>query len=252
MKRYVISLVLSIAALPLAAQESRWQFTPLVGYADGGRMRVDDSQLTDGYVSVDIARSDLLGLKLSRRLSSRPDLLLELEFSRQETQFEDDQRLFGEQPAGPLPPGRITALDVFLANVHAGVVWDFAGATAPTTRRRGALQPFLSASAGVTRVGSSAPLPSDTRPSVMGGIGSRMWLTENFALRFEARALVVHTDSDEQASVPIENRDCVGECIRVYAYPDYLAQAHVLVGFTWSFDRFPYLNNRRSDGDDLD
>lgn len=243
MKRFVISLVLFVAALPAVAQESRWQFTPMVGYADGGRMRVDDSQLTDGYVSVDIARSDLLGVKLARRLTSHPDVLIEFEFSRQETQFEDDQRLFGEQPAGPLPPGKVTALDVFLAHVHAGVVWDFAGATSPTGRRRGELQPFLSGSAGVTRIGSSAPLPSDTRPSIMGGIGTRMWLTENFALRFEARALVVHTDSDESRSVPIENRDCEGECIRVYAYPDYLAQAQVLVGFTWSFERFPYLND---------
>lgn len=251
------ALIFILLAAPVAAfgQEHRWQITPAVGLADGGRIRVDDSQLTDGFESVDIVRGDSLGLRLGRRLSRHPEMMLDLEVTRQKTQLEDNRRLFGETPGGPLPQGSIVALDTHLTHLHAGLSWNWRGETSPATRTRGAIQPFLAASAGLTHIGFTAPLDSTTAPSVAAGIGSNVWLSRNIALRIHARGMFIASGVGSGNSVPITNRDCTGECIRRYEYADFITQAQVTLGLTWGFDDIPYVNDfrsRASGGDDAE
>lgn len=241
MKRLAFFLMLAFPAAA-HAQEHRWQITPLIGYADGGRILVDDTQLTDGFTSVDIVRGDMLGIRLGRQLQRNPELMLDFELSRQETQLEDNRRLFGEQPGGPLPQGSIVALDTHVTHLHGGVVWNWRGTTSALSRSRGDVQPFLSGSAGLTRIGFTAPLDSTTAPSLALGIGSNIWLARNFALRVHLRGMFIDTDGGKQNTVPIINRDCEGDCTRTYRYADFITQAQLTFGLTWGFDRMPYLN----------
>ncbi|MGA7615517.1 MAG: hypothetical protein WBX15_10100 [Thermoanaerobaculia bacterium] len=243
MKKILLALCLSVPSL-VFAQESLFTITPSLGYMAGGGMRVRDSQLSGSrYIGVDISRSNVFGLRVGRRLLSHPAYQIELGVLNQSSQFVDRNRLFGEEPSGPFPAGDINVVNVNVTHWDAGVLWNFRGTSTPTARAQGLLQPFATAAVGITHVSPSSPLPSTNAPSVSGGIGFDLWMTPTTALRFETRAHWVATDSGVRHTERITNRDCTGECTRVYRYPNGFGQVEAMIGFTWGFNRLPYLDD---------
>lgn len=262
MKKILIGLILAVAPLAFAQTdpvaessasakeaetlEHMFTLTPYIGYVWGGEIEINDTQLTQGFKSVKMTPNDIYGLRFAMRIPRWPGFQLELSVGQEKTQFEDKAKLFAESPAGEFPPGRTDTLDVRVTHSHVSGVWNLTSTT-PESRNEGTLQPFLTAGVGVTHFSAVAPIPKDTVPSIVGGGGTRLWLSPNTALRFDARAYLIGTSSSTNITVPITNRDCEGECLRTYRYPDGTVQFEVNIGFTWGYDRLPYVDKLKGD-----
>jgi hypothetical protein len=259
MKKILFGLILAVAPLSFAQTdpvaeihpadeaeivEHRFMLTPYIGYVWGGQIEINDTQLTQGFKSVKLTPNDTYGLRFAMRLPRWPGFQLELSTSREKTQLEDKVKLFAEDPAGDFIPGRTDTLDMKVTHTHLSGIWNLRSTT-PRQRAEGASQPFLLAGAGVTHFSAVAPIPKDTVFSVVGGGGTRLWLSPNTALRFEARAYMIGTDKGTSITVPIENLDCEGECLRTYRYPNGTVQFEVNLGFSWGYDALPYLDGRK-------
>ena len=259
MKRILCGLILAVAPLAFAqtnpvdegstpppeteVAEHRFTLTPFIGYVWGGEIEINDTQLTQGFKSVKMTPNDIYGLRFATRFDKWPTFQLEFSIGQQKTQLEDKARLFGESPAGEFPAGRTDTLDMTVTHSHVAGVWDLKPTT-PKSREDGAIQPFLLAGVGVTHFSAVVPVPGDTVPSIVGGGGTRVWLSRNSALRFDARAYLIGSDKGTSNTVPITNRDCEGECLRTYRYPTGMVQFEVNLGFTWGYDKLPYLDGK--------
>jgi hypothetical protein len=239
MRRFVALCLLALPTVALA-QERRFELTGSLGLATGGSIFVSDAFVTRNIdTEVDIISNASLGLKFDWTIT--PNLQIEFLTVKEQTQFEDESRLFGEIPGGDFPERAESLLDVDVDYYHAGVLWQW---------QRGRNNPFVVGSAGVTRIGAeNLPLPADTRPSVSAGGGIKLAISERFAVRFEGRAFYTDTDENESATVRTEVRDCVDPpgpapgqpgvpfepCFRTYRYDDSLLQLEGSVGFTYKF-----------------
>lgn len=234
-----------------APLEHRFYLTPFVGFADGGNIQIDDSQLTEGFKSVKISSGDIYGLRFGMRLQKWPQAQLEVSLSNQQTQVDDKDKLFAESPAGEFPAARTDTLDLKITNGQVALIWDLKS-TPADMRQDGTLQPFVLAAIGVSAISATSPLPDENALNVSLGGGTRVWLSRNTALRFEVRGTWVDTDKGSSVTVPITNRDCEGECMRIYRYPNGFSLIEATVGFTWGYDQMPFLDkvfgrNKKSD-----
>lgn len=264
MKKILIGLILAVAPLASAQNEPMpastegkneivehgYSLTPFLGFAFGGQIEINDTQLTEGFKSVKITPGDDYGLRFDMRFKRWPSTHLEFSVGQQRTQLEDKARLFAQEPAGPFPPDAIDTLDMRVTHGHVSLLWDLSQLT-PQQREDGTFQGFLLAGAGVSHFSATAPIESQMAGSIVGGGGTRLWLSRNTALRFEARAYLIATQ-EKASTVPITNRDCEGTCLRTYRYPTGMAQFEVNLGFTWGYDSLPYLDKMfgRDESDD--
>lgn len=255
MKKILFGIILAAAPLAFAQSESTtgtstakeqidehsFMLTPFIGYAFGGEIEINDTQLTEGFKSVKMSPNDSIGLRFAMRSRRWPKWQLELSFGQEKTQFEDKAKLFAESPAGEFEPKSLETLDVRVSHAHATAVWNLR-TTTPRTRKDGLTQPFLLGGVGITQFSATAPVPKDTVPSFVVGGGTRIWLTQNTALRFDARGYLMGTRTSKSNTVPITNIDCEGTCLRTYRYPSLSAQIEVNLGFTWGYKSLPYLD----------
>jgi hypothetical protein len=260
MKKILFGLILAVAPLTFAqtepvtessapADESaivehRFTLTPFIGYVWGGEIEINDTQLTQGFKSVKFTPNDTYGLRFAMRMPRWPGFQLELSAARQKTQLEDKAKLFAEDPAGEFPPGRTDTLDMRVTQMHASGIWNLRTLT-EQQRTEGAGQPFLLGGVGITHFSAVAPIPEDTVLSFVGGGGTKIWLSPNTALRFDARAYLIGSDKGTSITVPITNLDCEGECLRTYRYPNGMIQFEVNLGFSWGYDSLPYLDRSK-------
>lgn len=260
MKKILFGLILAVAPLAFAqtepaaeeaapakgaeTQEHMFTLTPYIGYVWGGEIEINDTQLTQGFKSVKMTPNDIYGLRFAMRMPKWPGFQLELSVGQEKTQFEDKAKLFAETPAGEYPPGRTDTLDVRVTHSHITGVWNLKETTRES-RNEGQLQPFLTGGVGITHFSAVAPIPKDTVFSLVGGGGTRIWLSPNTAIRFDGRAYLIASSDSTTITVPITNRDCEGECLRTLRYPNGMVQFEFNIGFTWGYDRLPYLDGDR-------
>jgi hypothetical protein len=210
MRRLVILLVLLTPAV-LAAQEQRFELTPTLGYVWGGSIQIDDQAFTHQAYDVDLGDSGSFALVFGVPIAQRT--WFELVYRRQDTALVDNQGLFGEEPAGFIPPGSSKELDTDVTYYHVGAQWELT--TGPSRW-------FLTASAGVANFDFSLPMPDSTRLSVSGGGGLKLDLNDRIGLRFGAKAYWTDTDEGSARVQRFEHRDCSATCYYVYSYkPDF-------------------------------
>lgn len=228
--------VLAILLLPTIAEAQTYPFelTGSVGLLDGGKIRLADSQLTQGFENVNVARSDVLSLRVDWALDDTWQL--EGIYAKQKSAMEDNQSFFGETPAGPVPAGDLDFLDTSVSYYHVGAIYNFEPWLQPYE-----IRPYAVGSAGITHIKfTQIPLDSSFNPSLSLGTGLKIGVTNRFAIRLETRLWYSVTDSGEKTTVPVTARDCTNQvprnpCLRTYAYTSNFSQVEGSIGFTWKF-----------------
>lgn len=223
MRRILVCALLLMPAV-VGAQTPRFEVTPTFGYRWGGEVNLYDQAITFQQYDLGMSSSGTYGVRLG--LAVTPTLIVEATASWQDTQWKDNQSLFGEVPGGFVEPGDTGVLDVEVSYYHLGVVFDIGQAA-----NRG----FMLASAGVTHVNAALPLPSDTTLSASVGGGLKMDLSKRFSLRFEGRYYWTDTDSEMSATYQFANQDCQAPCSYTYQYKESLDQFEATVGFVFRF-----------------
>ena len=236
-------LVLS-AALALRAHGAdssvRYDITPYTGYVTGGAMKVRDTQLLPGNQRVGIARGGVAGFRVelpsNRKLYKwKKPFNWEGSLQFRSSVFDDKQRLFGEDPAGPLNVGNTRQLDVRILTAHAGANWNIGKTLTTAEREDGGIERYLAATGGLSYIRTRLPLRDDIRPSISGGGGIRYWVSNNFGLRFDTRATLIASPLRQSKTVPITNRDCTGVCQRTYFYPRTMFELNATIGVIWGY-----------------
>lgn len=230
MARLFLVTLLFVPTLAFA-QQPRFEISPFVGYIGGGEILLDDSQLTNGVVGVDLVRSSQYGLRVNTPTPWNRKLQLEFLYSTQQSQVEDVQRLFGEQPSGPVPPGDSDFLDADISYLHAGALWNIDR----SLNRSYEMKPYVAAGLGLTHFAFKLPLKSDNVLSASVGTGIKWAVGNRFGLRLETRGYWSNTNDDNKTTVPINTRDCTGQCERTYGYPDGVFQYDLTLGLTFGF-----------------
>ncbi|HKO58758.1 MAG TPA: outer membrane beta-barrel protein, partial [Thermoanaerobaculia bacterium] len=155
---------------------------------------------------VDVTSSVNLGVSLGIPLGNTP-LKLELLADRQASHLETGSGLF--------EPGNRVA-DIDITYFHAGVQIPFATS-------RGA-EPFLLFSAGVANLEPHlSGVSSDTRFSAAAGIGVKVPVNRNLALRIDARGYFTSLSNDD-------NRNC-NRCSYDYQHDLYQGETNIGVVF---------------------
>jgi len=150
---------------------------------------------------------------------------------RRESELEDVQRLFGEAPSGPVNPGDSDFLDADISYLHAGGLWNIDR----SLNRSYEMKPYVAAGLGFTHFAFKSPLKTDNVLSASVGTGIKWAVGNRFGLRLETRGYYSNTDADNKTTVPINSRDCTGECQRTYGYPNGLFQYDLTLGLTFGF-----------------
>lgn len=218
MRRLSLALLFLLPTAAFAG-EPRFELTPAVGFTSGGSIRVEDHAFTFTEADVDLGDSGSFSLVFGIPLAE--GTYLELTAMRQDTELEDTQGLFGEDPGWVLPVGDPSALDTDLTTLHIGGAWQLG---ARPNRW------YLAASVGVTQLDFALPADDDARLSVSAGAGYTMDLSERLGIRFGARVLWVDTDEGTARTFEFEHPDCGASCYYVYSYDDYILQTQVSVG----------------------
>ncbi len=197
--------LLSAAVSPASAQKPRFEITPCYGYSFLGGFEIDDHEF--GRLDLEVDDSSLQGLIIG--IPVRRNLHVELFVNEQDTRFGLDEGPF-------LGAADLGSMDV--TYYHAGVTW-----TAPV----GQVRPFASLSVGATRLAPDSDfLPeTESRFSVGLGGGVKIFFTDHFGLRLDARFLVTSTGDDDLCC-----HDCCYEGDR-----DDLRQGIVSAGFLFAF-----------------
>lgn len=169
--------LLTAAASPASAQKPRFEITPYYGYSFLGGFEIDDYEF--GRLDLELEDTRLYGLIVGIPL--RRNLYLELFGNEQETRFGLDEGPF-------LGAADLGAMDV--SYYHAGVAW-----TAPI----GQVRPFVSLSAGVTRMAPDSDFLLETESLFSFGLGAgtKVILTDHFGLRLDARLLITSTGDED-------------------------------------------------------
>ena len=195
----------AVAGSPAAAQKPRFEVTPYYGHSFFGGFEIDDYEF--GRLDLELDDADVQGLIIG--IPVRRNLHLELFLNEQDTRFGLDEGPF-------LGATDLGAMDV--SYYHAGVSW-----TAPI----GQVRPFASFSAGVTRLAPDSDFLPETenRFSIGLGGGTKIFWTDHFGLRLEARLLVTSTGDEDLCCY-----DCCYEAER-----DDLLQGLMTAGFIFAF-----------------
>jgi len=200
------SLALAGAAPPAGAGETPREapgaitLTPMLGYRAGGRF---DEPEGEGRRRID----DDAGFAVAVNLRQAPGRFYEALYSRQRSRL-----------------GGAEGLAVDLEYFHLGGM---------LARPGESLVPFLSATAGITRLAPRGPAQSRLEPSISLGEGAHLGLTARLGLRLEGRGYLTLADSDEAlfcVSAPPETAGCAARFSG-----DALLQFEALVGLRVAF-----------------
>lgn len=201
----VMTVVAAATSSPAVAQKERFEITPYYGHSFLGGFEIDDYEFGRLDLEIDDATVDgvVIGFPLRRNLH------VELFLNEQETAFGLDEGPF-------LGATDLGGMDV--SYYQAGVSW---------TASMGQVRPFVSLSAGVTRLAPNSDfLPeSESHFSLGLGGGVKIFFGDHVGLRLDARLLVTDT-SDEDAC-------CHGCCYG--GERDDLVQGLVSAGLVFAF-----------------
>jgi hypothetical protein len=159
-------LVSVLAAVPAAVHAQSVEIEPFGGWQAGGGFGTQEG-------SVDIAADVVYGVTVDVRI--REDGLLEFIYSRQDTGFE----VTTEDPFDPFQTNKET-VDATVEYYHGGGVFEF------LVENRD-LRPFVVLTAGVARLHAGVG-ESEWWFSMGGGGGLKVFLSERWGIRFDARA----------------------------------------------------------------
>lgn len=222
MRKSTLSLVLLLSLFAVSAFAQDWrdrgyrqphrgssnmfELTPFVGYRYGGTIFADQTNLFTR--DVDVESSVNFGASIGIPLGNTP-LKLELLADRQQSRLETGGGLFD-------PNTRVADIDI--TYLHAGVQIPFA-----TSR---SAEPFLLFSAGVANLDPHVNnVSADNRFSAAAGIGVKLPLSRNLAIRVDARGYFTSLGNDD-------NRNC-NRCS--YNYDHDLYQGETNVGLAFRF-----------------
>jgi hypothetical protein len=170
---FVLAFLLPAAVF---AQPGRFEITPFAGYRLSGDFDAQSSDAFDPDLNIQVDESAVYGVLLDIPLST--NLQIELLANRQKSAFIIDEGLF--DPSDELG-------DVDLTIVHAGLLLQWG---------QGQVNPFLTASAGLTRIDPKfSELDADNRFSTSFGGGAKIFFSENVGLRLEARGFWTDLDT---------------------------------------------------------
>ena len=158
-----------------------FELTPFLGYRWGGTIFADQTFLFGQ--DVDVAPSANIGASLGIPLGSS-GLKLELMASRQSSELEIDRGLFD-------PESDVADIDV--TYLHAGVQFPFA-------RSRNA-SPYFVVSAGVANIDPQITgVSAENRFSASAGLGVKVPMNRNLAIRFEGRGYYTALEEETDCS----------------------------------------------------
>jgi len=219
--RQLVVLVILLSPAVLVAQDARLELTPTLGYMWGGQIQIEDRAFTHTTYDTNVDAAGAFGLVFG--IPMAPRTWLELTVDREETRLKDSQGLFGEEPAGIIPPDDSSILDASVTYFQVGGQWELT--TGPTRW-------FLTGSAGVAHFNFAVPLPDDTRLAISGGGGLKMDLTDRLGLRFGARVYWTDTDEGTARVQQFQHQDCGATCSYVYSYQPSFLQTELSLGLT--------------------
>jgi Outer membrane protein beta-barrel domain len=193
-------------ALPsaTAAQTAGFEIIPYGGYRTNGVVTSSDRHGDTFSTDLQLAESSVYGVAVDIPLSG--GLKLELTVNRQDSALEID-------PGLTEPNLRLGDLSVTYA--HVGLIWQW---------RLGQVQPYVGISGGLARLDPQAPgLDAEDRLSASLGGGVKIFFSDRFGARFEARGYAIDLN---------EKYDNCRQCGR---YDNTLTQAEGTVGliFAW-------------------
>jgi hypothetical protein len=204
-KAWIVSFVVILISLPAAASaEKGIEITPFAGYRFGGGF-----QDADTGSNLSLNDSNDFGLILDYDLNR--DQQLEVYLSRQKTEISADGAVTGNP-----------RFDLSIEYYHFGGLYLF-----DVDNKR--IRPFISGTLGITRMNpeNGAGAKEEIRFSIALGGGVKIFLTDNFGLRFDARGIFTAMNSDTAVF-------CSGGCaIRVKS--DGFVQGEASVGFIFRF-----------------
>lgn len=222
--RRLFTLLLVLTPALTSAQGFRFELTPTVGYRWGGSIEIEERAFRYSFFDVGVDGSGTYGLRLDIPVSEK--FQFELMTSRQDSQLDDGQGLFGEIPSAFVPAGKLNLLAMDLTHYHAGFLWQLG---------RADFRPFIVMSAGVTHVEPHVALSDDQAFSASIGTGLKMKISDRLGLLFEGRLFWVDTDEEESAVQLIDHKDCTGDCTYTYSYLNDFYQTAVTVGLVFAF-----------------
>ena len=207
LKRLFIAVVLlgcfTLSPQALLAQ-SNFELSPFIGYRLGGEL--DNFDVNETF---DFDESDSYGVVLDFRVA--PGAYVEVLFSSQETELEQDSGLF----FGDLP---LFEIDVDYWHVGGLYQWEL-----------GQVIPYVVGTAGITELDPQVPgLSSETRPSIGFGGGVKIMFGDHFGVRLEGRGFTTFIDSDSETFC--NNFGCYG-----FRDTDYLWQFEARGGLVFAF-----------------
>jgi hypothetical protein len=176
MRRVLFALAFGLIPAVALAQPVRFEITPFGGYRLKGDFDARSNNAFDPRLNVKIDDSAVFGATLDIPLNR--NWQLEILANRQRSSFIVDQGLF--EPTTTLG-------DVDLTMVHAGFLLQWG---------EGQVNPFITASAGVTHIAPKFhELSSDNRFSASLGGGAKIFFNPNIGLRLEARGFWTDLDT---------------------------------------------------------
>lgn len=208
---FALALAVAVAlagalALPASAgaQTAGFEIIPFGGYRTNGQVTSSDRFGDIFSTDLQIGESSVYGVAFDIPLAG--GLKLELTVNRQQSALEID-------PGLTLPGFELGDLSVTYA--HVGVIWQW---------RLGQVQPYIGVSGGLARLDPQfAGLDAEDRLSASLGGGVKIFFSDRFGLRFEARGYAIELN---------ESFDSCRQCGR---YDNTLTQAEGTVGliFAW-------------------
>lgn len=201
----LLTIVAAATGSPAVAQKERFEITPYYGHSFLGSFEIDDYEFGRLDLEIDDATTDgvVIGIPVRRNLH------LELFLNEQETGF-------GLAEGPFLGTTDLGGMDVDYYQV--GISW---------TASMGQVRPFVSLSAGVTRLAPNSDfLPeSESHFSLGLGGGVKIFFTDHVGVRLDARLLVTDTGSEDA---------CCYECCYGHERDD-LVQGLVSAGLVFAF-----------------
>jgi opacity protein-like surface antigen len=189
---------------PYRGNPNMFELTPFGGYRYGGTIFADQTNLFTR--DVDVQSSVNFGASIGIPLGNTP-LKIELLADRQQSRLETGNGLFD-------PSNRVADIDI--TYLHAGVQIPFA-----TSR---SAEPFILLSAGVANLDPHVNnVSADNRFSAAAGIGVKLPVSRNVAIRVDARGYFTSLGNDD-------NRNC-NRCSYNYDHDLYQGETNVGIAF---------------------
>jgi hypothetical protein len=167
MSRRFFSLAWLLVFVPAAASaQNRFEITPTASYNFGGTIDAEETDLFD----FDLEAADSAAFGITFDIPVSPWAQIELLASRQSTELEFDEGLFG---------GSTGVADFDVSYYHVGGLFSWGS---------GQIHPFIVASLGVTELSPDVPgASSETRFSASLGGGVKIFFSDHVGLRLEGR-----------------------------------------------------------------